>query len=59
MNSDVETPPAPQENPWDFRIWFCSLRRFPAQTSVTGIVTCSKSESICLKVRVMGVLTSL
>jgi hypothetical protein len=38
VKSAVETPAAPQENPLDFRTWFCSLRLFPAQTMVTGAV---------------------
>lgn len=38
VNKAVETPAGPQEKPLDFRTWFCSLRRFPAHTKVTGAV---------------------
>lgn len=41
VNKAVESPAAPHEKPLDLRTVFCSLRRFPAQTRVTGAVICS------------------
>lgn len=38
VNSAVDKPAGPHEKPFDFRTVFCSLRLFPAQTSVIGAV---------------------
>lgn len=59
VQREVDTPAAPQEKPWDFWTMFCSFRRFPAQTSVMGRVTFSKSVRIWRREIVMGFSTSL
>uniref|UniRef100_A0A0A8YJP5 Uncharacterized protein n=1 Tax=Arundo donax TaxID=35708 RepID=A0A0A8YJP5_ARUDO len=44
-HTDVDTPAAPQLNPTVCCTMFCSLRRFPAQASVTGTSTAGKSRT--------------
>lgn len=55
----VETPADPQENPFDLRTTFCSFRLLPAQTSVTGYVTCWYSDIKSLSESLNGFSTSL
>jgi len=60
VNNAVLTPAAPQENPLLFLTMFCSFRRLPAQTSVTGYVTFSQAEDMrSRKVSVNGFSTQL
>lgn len=38
VQSAVESPAGPHENPLDFLTVFCSFRLFPAHTKVMGVV---------------------
>nr|ACR36461.1 unknown [Zea mays] len=57
-HTDVEMAPGPQLKPTVWRTMFCSLRRLPAHTSVTGSSTASNSVTSCSMVSLAGRLTS-
>lgn len=60
VNNAVLTPAAPHENPLLFFTTFCSFRRFPAHTRVTGYVTFSQADDIkSRRVSVNGFSTHL
>ena len=59
VHTAVETPAAPHEKPLVLRTTFCSFRLFPAQTKVTGYVTCSYSSRRCRSDILNGLLTRL
>lgn len=59
VNRAVDNPAGPQEKPLDFRTVFCSFRRLPAHTSVTGSVICSNSSTSWRSDIVNGFSTSL
>lgn len=59
VNRAVDRPAEPHEKPFDLRTMFCSLRRFPAHTSVMGDVIWSNCCRIWRKLRTIGFCTSL
>lgn len=59
MNNPVESPAAPQLKPNPFLTTFCSFRRFPAQTRVTGRVTTSNLDLRSARERERVFLTRL
>lgn len=59
VNSAVERPADPQENPFVFLTVFCSFRLLPAHTSVIGSVICSKSWMRSRRVIMNGFSTRL
>lgn len=56
-HTEVDTPAAPQLNPFVCFVMFCSLRRFPAHTSVTGSSRDGNSDTSWSIVKTRGCFT--